>query len=191
MRSFRFFFIAVTLFYTLNSHANSTESLVKQFYDWRMKTPLTGLPDEKQLKMAKQFLSSELICLLNVARDYRNRFIKKYPDDKPPFIEGDLFTSMFEGANRYTLNPIHVMGVQASAQLHFYHDQGTHLDQQGWSDTVLLQRKKRQWRITDIQYGGQFEFGNSGSLRQNLLNELSQENKELQWSGKAHIAMCR
>lgn len=180
------------LLYTLNSHADTRpESLVRQFYDWRFKAQFTGVPERATLKVAETFLSSELICLLDKARDYRNRFVKKFPTDKPPFIEGDMFTSLFEGANRYTLESMKVNGENATAVVHFYHDQGRKKDKAGWRDTVLLQHKNHQWRITDIQYGGKFDFGNSGSLRRNLLEELSQENNELDWHGKTQLNLCR
>jgi len=182
----------LTLFYALNSQAvTRPESLVRQFYDWRFKSQFTGVPEMATLKVAELFLSSELICLLDRARDYRSRFVKNYPTDKPPFIEGDMFTSLFEGANRYKLESVKVNGENAIVQLHFYHDQGAQKDKAGWRDTVLLRQKNHQWRITDIQYGGQFDFGNSGSLRLNLYDELSKENNELDWHGKTQLNLCR
>jgi hypothetical protein len=188
----KFFLIIVTLFYSLNSYADQRpEAVVEQFYNWRFKAAFTGVPKAPEMKKAKQFLSSELVCLLNAARTYQERFAKKFPDDKPPFIEGDMFTSLFEGANRYTLEPIHVMKTAATAQLHFYHDQGETVDKKGWNDKVVLQKKNNEWRISDIQYGGQFEFGNSGSLRQNLLDELSKDSPELHWKGRAQLKSCR
>lgn len=183
------------LFFVLNSHAgrspNGYELVVTQFYDWRFKAQFTGVPEEATLKTASRFLSSELTCLLDRARDYRNRFAKKFPTDKPPFIEGDMFTSMFEGANRYVLGSTSVNGVKAAVTLHFYHDRGAQVDKVGWHDTVFLQYKNLQWRITDIQYDGRFDFGNNGSLRKNLLDELSPDNKKLNWYGKAQLKLCR
>lgn len=179
------------LLYILNSYAdNRPSSLVKQFYDWRFKAQFTGVPEKATLKAMEPFLSSELICMLDCARDYRNRFTKKFPTDKPPFIEGDMFTSIFEGANRFTLESMKVNGEKAQARLHFYHDQTAQKDKAGWRDTVLLQQKNQQWRITDIRYGGKFDFGNTGSLRQNLVEELSQDNNELNWQGKAQLNLC-
>ncbi|MCD6027745.1 MAG: hypothetical protein K0R08_2264 [Solimicrobium sp.] len=142
------------------------------------------------MKTARQFLSPELICLLDRARIYRDRFTKKFPTDKPPFIEGDMFTSVFEGANRYTQKSVKLIGDNAIVQLRFYHDQGMKIDGKGWQDSVLLRQKNNQWRIADIKYDGKFDFGNSGSLRQNLLEELAKDNLELDWHSKAQLKLC-
>lgn len=176
---------------SLNSSAdNRPLSVVKEFYDWRFNTPFTGIPEKATLSAAESFLGQDLICMLDVARDYRNRFAKKIPTDKPPFIEGDIFTSLFEGANRFTEESMKVNGEKAVVRLHFYHDRGAKKDKAGWRDTVSLQLKNQQWRIKDIQYGGKFDFGNNGSLRQNLLEELSQDNRELDWQGKMQLSRC-
>jgi hypothetical protein len=180
------------LLHTFHTHAaNRPDDAVKQFYDWRLKTQFTGVPEEATLKKAKRFLSPELVCLLDRARVYRNSFAKKFPTDKPPFIEGDLFTSMFEGANRYVLEKVRTKDGKATAQMHFYHDQTPKVDKKGWCDTVLLKEKNQHWYITDIQYRGKFEFGNSGSLRKNLRDELSKDNKELNWQAKTELKLCR
>jgi len=183
--------ITVMLLHSLHSYANNDpSSLVQQFYDWRFKTQFTGVPEKAVLKAAEPFLSAELICILDRARDYRNRFAKKFPTDKPPFIEGDMFTSVFEGANRFAIESTTAKGKNAKVQLHFYHDQGAQKDKTGWRDTVLLQLKNQQWHITDIHYGGKFDFGNSGSLRENVLKELSPDNVELNWQGKTQLNLC-
>jgi hypothetical protein len=190
--------IIFVLFFLQSSQAENTpngyEPVVKQFYDWRFKAQFTGVPEASMLKKASRFLSPELSCLLDRARDYRDRFAKKFPTDKPLFIEGDMFTSMFEGANRYVLESASVKdknGLTADVAVHLFHDQGAQIGKVGWRDHILLQYKKPQWRITDIVYGGGFDFGNSGSLRQNLLDELSQDNKDLNWIGKAQLKLCR
>ena len=102
-----------------------------------------------------------------------------------------MFTSIFEGANRYTVKSVQVNGTQATARFQFYHDQGKKIDKKGWRDIVLLQQNNDQWRITDIQYGGNFNFGNSGSLRKNLLEELGKEDKEMDWDGRKQLQLCQ
>ncbi len=196
MTTLNYILAAFTLLFSLNSLANNpveVESVVKQFYDWRIKTAFTGVPDAVTLKMADQFLSAELTCLLGVARNYRDLYAKHFPTDKPPFVEGDMFTSLFEGANRYRVESVRVNKVQARAQvqLHFYFDQNKNKDTKGWRDTVLLEQKNQHWRITDVHYNAHFNFGNSGSLRKNLSDELSENNDELHWQGKKQLESCR
>lgn len=185
--------IAICSFlFSLSSHAaDSPTAVTKHFYDWRFHAHFTGVPDEATLNKASSLLSSDLTCLLDRARQYRDLFIQKFPTDKPPFIEGDMFTSVFEGANRYSVKSVRINGAEATALLQFYHDEGKKMDKKGWRDTVRLTQKNDQWRITDIQYGGNFNFGNSGSLRQNLLEELGKDDKEMGWSGQKQLQLCR
>lgn len=184
-----FIFLFVISFNTQSANTRP-EDIVKQFYDWRFKEKFTGVPEATTLRTGNRFLSQSLICLLDHARDYRNRFAQKFPTDKPPFIEGDIFTSLFEGANRYKLESTRIANQVATIQLHFYYDLGDQTDKTGWRDSVLLQQKNHQWRIVDIHYGGEFEFGNSGNLRQNLIDELSKDNQELHWKGKVQLKLC-
>ena len=37
-----------------------------------------------------------------------------------------------------------------------------------WTDTAILARTRRGWRIDDIAYGGKWEFGNKGKLTDTL-----------------------
>jgi hypothetical protein len=184
----------ITFLFALNSHAdNRTDTVVRQFYDWRLKASFTGVPDEAMLKKANQFLTPELTCLLALARNYRDLHVQHFPTDKPPFIEGDMFSSVFEGANRYKVESVQVNknGTTARVNLHLYLDQSRKKDNKGWRDTVLVQKKNEGWLISDIHYNGRFNFGNNGSLRKNLLDELSVDNEELHWQGKKQVDACR
>jgi hypothetical protein len=37
-----------------------------------------------------------------------------------------------------------------------------------WTDTVRLVREDGAWRIDDVAYGGQWDFANTGTLRESL-----------------------
>ena len=184
--------IGIIFFYALTSWAQSDpKEVVRQFYNWRIKVAFSGVPSQKELNQAQPFLSRELACLLDQARQYRDLFIKKYPDDKPPFIEGDMFSSLFEGPNRYELKKIKQTHQQTTVVVQFFYDQPKQPDMKGWQDHIILTQDKHQWLINDIRYNGHFDFGNSGSLGHNLRDVLSKNDLPLGWHGKVQLRRCR
>lgn len=80
------------------------EDTVRAFYNYRIRSGLTGDPTEAQLKILRQWLSPRLCAQLEKAGKEREAFVKKYGDsEKPPWCEGDLFSSTFEGPNSFEI----------------------------------------------------------------------------------------
>ena len=126
-------------------------------------------------RLRKRWVSSRLKAMPAVAqmssakeaiRD--NKFIKEYPDEKPPWIEGDLFSSLTEGATSYSLGKSRVEKTRAEVDVHLiYKDKN---DATEWMDTVVLTKVNGKWVITDILFKGNWAFMNGASLRASLTN---------------------
>lgn len=71
-----------------------------------------------------------------------------HPDEKPRLIEGDVFTSLYEGANRLAVRRVAYEGGRARATVDF---ENTHYGI-AWVDEVLLV-DEGGWKIDDVRYG--------------------------------------
>src|SRR5262245_21296747 len=70
---------------------------VSRFYTAYQKTDHGGLPSPEARKALAPFLTARLRGLLEEAAKVQADYAKRYPDEKPPFADGDLFCSLFEG----------------------------------------------------------------------------------------------
>jgi len=76
---------------------SSPESVAASFWSWHAKTQPDGALTRQQLDQVRETLTKDFACLLGVAEQFMTHFAKLYPQEKPPFAEGDLFTSsMYE-----------------------------------------------------------------------------------------------
>lgn len=93
---------------------------------------------------------AELLARAIAAEDADRARVKAsaFPDDKPMLIEGDVFTSLYEGANRLDLRDLRVDGTRARATVAF---ENTDYDI-AWTDEVLLVDEDG-WKIDDVVYG--------------------------------------
>ncbi len=125
-----------------------------------------GLPDGAQLARLSPFLSPRLEGLLRDARAGQQSYREKYPTDKPPLIDGDLFSSLFEGANRAEVSETLEQGDSAAVLVRYeYRDPRDGKLIEDWPDRFLLVREADGgWRIDDIEYLGGWDFAMKGRL---------------------------
>jgi hypothetical protein len=98
-------------------------------------------------------LSKDLSGLLSEAleaedRDRARIKASEHPDDKPMLIEGDIFTSLYEGQDRALIEQIVVDGERAIAKVRFENT----AYQIAWSDQVVLVYEGG-WKIDNVIYG--------------------------------------
>lgn len=145
--------------------------VVVAFYSARIASHSTGAPTADELRQFAPFLSDTLTALLKAAAAMRDREATRAPDEKPPFVEGDLYSSLFEGPTSFV-----VLRDSASARQNKSVVQFTNVSNGAsvtWTDTVRLGKKGRFEVIEDIAYGGAGEFGNHGTLRTSLESALT------------------
>jgi hypothetical protein len=148
----------------------SANRFAARFYRTYLKLKVRGLPDAKEYKILSPLLSEELRQLFEAAKREQERFIKENgPDQKPPWIEGDLFTSLFEGAHSFKLGSPRIRDNYAEVPVSLeYRGDGSASQ---WSDTLVLIGTKEGWRVWDILLNGEWEFKSGNSLRGILKTE--------------------
>jgi len=142
---------------------NSPGTAVIKFYSALIKQKVSGLPTAKQRPAIWPLLTEDLKALLDAAQREQDAFIEANPDEKPPFIEGDLFSSLFEGAQSFELGQTSLHDRQAIVPVMFTYSDGARTTK--WTDTVVLMKSGGAWKIWDVRYGGTWDFKPGTNLR--------------------------
>ena len=134
--------------------------------------PSDGIPDATGRARLQPYLSPALNKLLADGAAAETRFAAKVKG-APPLIEGDLFTSLFEGATAWKLGACAASGNSARCPVEFTHVEARQKPVT-WTDTLILANTAQGWRVDDIAYGANFQFGNTGSLAGTLHTVLQE-----------------
>ncbi len=132
---------------------------------------IDGLPDDAQMQALAPLLVPELREAFEAARAWQRgeieRMQREGSEDKPPFVEGDLFSSLFEGAQSSRV--LSITGDDARSVAQVERGYGSAADRVVWRDRAILRRAGDGWLLVDIEYGGDWAFqAGSGSLAQTL-----------------------
>ena len=133
-------------------------------------TDAGGAPDAAQLEAWRPHLSRALVDALARAAAARDAAATAAPDEKPPYVEGSLFSSLFEGYTSAQPITVATEGERATVPVCFRYEGGDGQVSE-WADSVKLVREDGAWRIDDVVYGGQWDFANTGTLRESLPKE--------------------
>jgi hypothetical protein len=140
--------------------------VVQRFVDLHAARSGSGAPDADELAKLAPLLTRGLHDALARARAQSERDQREHPEDKPAYVEGALFASLFEGYERGAPATVAVEGDNARVAVRFVYDEKGHA--QRWTDTFVLRREDGDWRIDDVVYGGDWDFANHGRLRDSL-----------------------
>jgi len=114
-------------------------------------------------------LSSELNSLISKSIHKENSSATELKSigstDKPDLIEGDIFTSNYEGAKSFKIISSVLNQNSAIVKVEF-----TNLDLK-WIDEIILNQVNNKWLIADIKYGKSY-------LQGSLISSLIEFNKE-------------
>jgi hypothetical protein len=124
--------------------------------------------------MLAPLLSAELTGLLQRADAARTAARAAAPTEKPPFTDGDLFSSLFEGPTAFTVGkavsaaaaPGGRLGdLQVTVDLVHTIDPAAGGGEPAiWTDTVLLREENGRFVVADIAFGGGWDFANKGTM---------------------------
>lgn len=136
------------------------------FYGVYKTLHVLGIPGDDDRARFAPFLSPALEALLKQAAAAEARFAKANKDS-PPLIEGDVFSSLFEGATVATVGTCSGDARKGQCTAALSRADGSNAAVQ-WNDTVYLVNTSAGWRIDDIGYGASWDFGNKGRLSETL-----------------------
>jgi hypothetical protein len=143
--------------------AAEAQEAASRFYRVYLKLKPSGLPTEEQMKEFGPLLTKEIVDLLSSARREQQKFIKENPDEKPPWIEGNLFASNYEGVSSFKLGEPTLHEDKASIPVYLEHREGSTVVR--WIDVIVLQRAKEAWQVWDILMNAPWDFKSGPSLR--------------------------
>ena len=140
----------------------AARALAADFHQMHARFAGRGLPDPAAMNAYNAFLCPGLSASLAEARAKQAAFIVAHPGDKPPLAEGDLFTSLFEGAD--SAKALDVVADGEGARVTVALARGVGPGATRWRDELVLQRDGGIWCVADVAYGGSWPFANKGRL---------------------------
>jgi len=160
--------------------SDTPEDAANQFYSTVLAINEKGcLPDEKELRRLAPFMSKRLTTLLGDALTYREQFIKDHPPkrtkegylihDKPPFIDGDCFSSNVEGVTKFTIGKSQESNGRYRIDLSLvYIDQMSSDKPFAWTDAVIVIKEDGRFVVDDMEFLGDWPYGNHGLLSKSI-----------------------
>jgi hypothetical protein len=139
-------------------------------YGASRKAGLAGIPTQKQLTQLQRFFTTSLRASFAAALKEQQRCIRRFPSDKPPWIEGDIFSSNFEGFDTFAIESASIDNESAMLLIKYLSKGAKGEPDTSWQDALFLKKIATKWLVDDMQYRGDFAFGSGFgvSLRQSL-----------------------
>jgi hypothetical protein len=148
---------------------------VNSFYTVYLSIHSSGVPTEKEFQKLKPYISASLAKLLVQAGRAEQRYRKTTKGEVPPLAEGDLFTSLFEGATAHQVLSCDAM--MSACMMKFCYS-GNSSSPVVWNDRVYLTEEPKGWRIDDVEFLGTWEFMHKGRLRDVLKDVITKSGKK-------------
>jgi hypothetical protein len=161
------------------SDAQAMAQMVTGFYQVHQATDQDGIPDASTRAKYAPFISSALEKLLAAGDAAEDRYAKANKDS-PPLVEGDLFSPNFEGISSFKVGACvtDAKGSHCAVALHYADKHPRPQDKPvDWTDLVYLVNTPAGWRVDDIAYGGNWDFGNHGKLSETLKSSIAEAGK--------------
>jgi hypothetical protein len=128
-----------------------------------------GIPDATARVRYAPVLSPRLNKQLVEAAAAQARLTAKVKNAVPPMLEGDIFSSLFEGASAWKVGACQVTANTARCPVALSYTPPPLANRKAekpanWNDTVLLVATPQGWKVDDVIYDTGFAFGNTGRL---------------------------
>ena len=154
--------------------AAAPEQVVADLYAALNTLRPSGAPTDAQRRILAPLLSAELTGLLQRADAARTAARAAAPTEKPPFTDGDLFSSLFEGPTAFTVGKAVSAAAAPGGRLgdlqvpvdlvHTIDPAAGGGEPATWTDTVLLREENGRFVVADIAFGGGWDFANKGTM---------------------------
>jgi len=146
------------------------------FYTAYRTLPVGGVPDEKGRAKLEPFITPALDKLLIDADSAEAHYAQATHNESPPLLENDPFTSLFEGATGFQVGACTVADKTGKCAINLVHDDKKEKPVK-WIDTADFVLTDKGWRLDDIEYGGNWEFGLKGKLSDVLKSVIEEAKK--------------
>jgi hypothetical protein len=158
------------------AQADDMSAAVNGFYGvYATFHPSDGIPDAKDLAKYQPYISPALDKLLADGHRAEAAFAMANKDS-PPMIEGDLFTSNFEGATSAKVGPCKGDAKAGQCSVALVYSAGKDKPI-AWNDTIYVVATPSGWKVDDIAFGASWEFGNKGRLTKTLEDTIENSGK--------------
>jgi hypothetical protein len=154
--------------------AVGAEAPVERFLAFYFDEYGRGLPGESQLPSLASFLTPETLGLFEAASRGEGCYARKNDYEGPPFIQGDLFSSLFEGGTSATYRPLAREPDAVTFEIEWTHDSPIDESPFVWTDQVFVVKTAAGWRIADFAHLGTWEFMMKGSVSE-ILGAVAKE----------------
>ncbi|HEU0161681.1 MAG TPA: hypothetical protein VFQ69_04705 [Rhizomicrobium sp.] len=156
--------------------ADSPAAAANAFYAVYGPTHLMGggVPDATQRVRYAPVLSPALNARITQAAAAQARLTAKVKNAVPPVLQGDIFTSLFEGATAWTVGTCTGDARLSRCRVTLTHVPATPPDSKAaggkvekpvqWDDILVLVSTPQGWKLDDVLYDARFAFGNTGRL---------------------------
>jgi hypothetical protein len=162
--------LAACLF-CLSLSGYAQEEVVQEFMNFYFHSYQSGTPDAGQIDVLSHIVTPGLHKLLLDAHDAETCHARRVHGTEPPLLEGDLFTSLFEGATAGKIAAVRVDGNTAEIDVEWtYAAEGE--QPTVWRDRFYLVSGKGAWLIEDIEHRGEWEFSYHGRIS-DLLRDIA------------------
>ncbi len=174
-----FLFIFVCFIFSFNVQAQQNEQvlIVSNFYKTIFTFKSEGVPTQKNIDRLSPFISAYFRNLLISARKAEDKHFQKTKNSEPPLVEGSLFYSLFEGADKYTSIKAesNKKPVSYLVTLEYRDPYGKH-EIVKWQDRAILIKENNRWVVNDLELLGKWQFGAKGKLSE-ILGGVIKEGK--------------
>lgn len=167
MKNFKYTFVvglllAPFLFEARVAAQSSPRAVASRFYALVVREDPTGLPDAREMRLFEPYLSRDLRTLFGRAREEQAEFMRANPQEKPPNVDGCLFSCLYEGPKGFRVGRPRVSGRFAYVTVTQTAEPGGGAE---WSDTLVLVRERGRWLVWDIRMGCDWPFRMGPTLR--------------------------
>lgn len=150
------------------------------FYDIVLSERSGGVPGEDLRARLRPVISPDLDSLIAQAAEAERRHTERTDNAEPPYLQGDIFSSLFEGPTAYEIGPCEQIeeggATFTRCDVMLVHEGDEPVQ---WKDRVILSAHggaaERRWLVDDIRYGGGWGFAMKGSLKETLRAVIAEE----------------
>jgi hypothetical protein len=163
----RLFFTALLLASPTLADASDPASAANAFYAVYGGQHAQGVPDATGRLRYSAVLSPRLNKQLTDAASAQARLSAKVKGAVPPMLEGDIFSSLFEGATAWKIGACQGDAKAARCPVALSRTPPPSPKPEkpaNWNDTLLLVNTPQGWKVDDVIYDAGFAFGNTGRL---------------------------